>query len=213
MSEKRTDVTPAVEAFLAPYWAAVDPRILQIQEDIHVRQKYPMQISLEQVVFHGWLCRLIGARRVLEVGTYLGLSATAFALSLPDDGHVDTVEIDDEHADIAEEWFRRSGVDAKIQVHRGSALEVVPRLAGPYDLCFLDGHKPDNRPLMELCIERTRPGGLILVDNVFNSGDVAAGDDANAAGARDALDFGRNSDQLDSVVLPVADGLLVSRRL
>ncbi|MDP9325647.1 MAG: O-methyltransferase [Candidatus Dormibacteraeota bacterium] len=212
MSEKRTEVTPELEAFMAPYWATVDPRISVIQDDIHARQKYPMQISLEQVGFHGWLCRQVGARRVLEVGTYLGLSATAFALSLPDDGHVDTVEIDDEHADIAEGWFRRQGLEGKITVHRGSALEVVPGLNGPYDLCFLDGHKPDNRALMELCIERTRPAGLILVDNVFNDGNVVAGTDAGAAGARDALELGRTSERLDSVVLPVADGLLVSRR-
>lgn len=209
MSEKRTEVTLQLEALLAPYWANVDPRVTAIQEDIHVREKYPMQISLEQVAFHGWLCRLIDARRVLEVGTYLGLSATAFALALPDDGTVDTVEIDAEHADIAEEWFRRHGVEAKVTVHRGPALDVVPGLTGPYDLCFLDGHKPDNRALMDLCIERTRPGGLILVDNVFNGGDVA-GD--SARGARDALDLGREDSRLDSVVLPVADGLLVSRR-
>jgi predicted O-methyltransferase YrrM len=211
VSEKRTEVTPALEEFMAAYWAAADPRVLQIQDDIHDRQKYPMQISLEQVAFHGWLCRLIGARRVLEVGTYLGLSATAFALSLPKDGHVDTVEIDDEHADIAEDWFRRGGVDAMVTVHRGSALDVVPTLSGPYDLCFLDGSKSDNRRLMEACIGLTRLGGLILVDNVFNNGAVG-GDDPNAGGARDALEFGRTSDKLDSVVLPVADGILVSRR-
>ncbi|HEV3233860.1 MAG TPA: class I SAM-dependent methyltransferase [Candidatus Dormibacteraeota bacterium] len=213
MSEKRTEVTPELEAFMAPYWATVDPRITAIQDDIHARQKYPMQISLEQVALHGWLCRLIEARRVLEVGTYLGLSATAFALSLPDDGHVDTVEIDNDHADIAEEWFRRHRIESRITVHRGSALDVVPGLPGPYDLCFLDGYKPDNRALMEMCIERTRPGGLILVDNVFNDGNVVTGSDAGAAGARDALELGRVSKELDSVVVPVADGLLVSRRL
>ena len=210
MSEKRTDVTPEVEALLAPYWAGADPRVTAIQDDIHARQKYPMQISLEQVAFHGWLCRLIGARRVLEVGTYLGLSATAFALALPDDGHVDTVEIDDEHADIAEEWFRRGGVEAKVSVlpraGTGSGAEGPP---GPYDLCFLDGHKPDNRPLMELCIERTRPGGLILVDNVFNS-DLTRDD--SATGARDALELGRTSDKLESVVFQWPT-LLVSRRV
>lgn len=206
-------MTPELEEFLKPYWEDVNPLVLEIQADIHRREKYPMQISLEQVVFHGWLCRLIGARRVLEVGTYLGLSAAAFARALPDDGHVDTVEIDPEHADIAEEWFRRSGLSDRVTVHRGSALDVVPGLPGPYDLCFLDGHKPDNRPLMELCIERTRPGGLILVDNVFNDGAVADLGNEAGAGARDALEFGRSSDQLDSVVLPVADGLLISRRL
>jgi caffeoyl-CoA O-methyltransferase len=213
VSEKRTAVTPELEAQLVDYWGTADPLVLEIQEDIHRRETYPMQISLEQVAFHGWLCRLIGARRVLEVGTYLGLSAVGFAQSLPDDGRVDTVEIEDEHAYIAEEWFRRGGLEGKIKLHRGSALEVVPGLTGPYDLCFLDGHKPDNRPLMEICIERTRPGGLILVDNVFNDGAVADLSESGAAGARAALEFGRTSDLLDSIVVPVADGILVSRRL
>jgi caffeoyl-CoA O-methyltransferase len=213
LSEKRTPVTAELEQFLRPYWEDVDPLVLEIQADIHRREKYPMQISLEQVAFHSWLCRLVGARRVLEVGTYLGLSSAAFARALPGDGHVDTVEIDDEHADIAEEWFRRGGLADRITVHRGPALDVVPRLEGPYDLCFLDGHKPDNRPLMELCIERTRQGGLILVDNVFNDGAAANPADDSGAGARDALELGRSSDRLDSVVLPVADGLLISRRI
>jgi predicted O-methyltransferase YrrM len=213
VSEKRTAVTPQLESYLIDYWGTADPLILQIQDDIHRREKYPMQISLEQVAFHGWLCRLIGARRVLEVGTYLGLSAVGFAQSLPDDGKVDTIEIDDENADIAEEWFRRGGLEGKIRLHRGPALEVVPGLTGSYDLCFLDGHKPDNRPLMEICIERTRPGGLILVDNAFNDAAVADLSQSGAEGARAALEFGRTSERLDSIVLPVADGILVSRRL
>jgi caffeoyl-CoA O-methyltransferase len=212
LSEKRTPVTPELEAFLSPYWESVPELVRQILDDIHDREKYPMQISLEQAALQAWLCRLIGARRVLEVGTYLGLSAAAFALALPEDGHVDTVEIDAEHADIAEAWFQRGGIAAKVTVHRGPAMEVVPNLTGPYDLCFLDGHKPDNEALVGRCIEITRPGGLILVDNVFNDGEVVAGEGPSADGARAALELGRTSDKLDSVVLPVADGILVSRR-
>src|ERR1051325_10562181 len=120
MSERRTPVTPELEAFLAPYWRDVNPLILRIQEDIHARGKTTMQISLEQVVLHAWLCRLVGARAVLEVGTYLGLSAAGFALALPVEGHVDTIEIEPEHADIAEGWFREGGLDSKISVHRGA---------------------------------------------------------------------------------------------
>src|SRR5437879_13550290 len=144
---------------MSPYWVAVPPLITEIQEDLHRRGKYPMQISLEQCVLHGWLCRLIGARRILEVGTYLGLSATAFALALPRDGHVDTVEIDPEHADIAESWFREGGIADRVTVHRGPALDVIPSLSGPSDLCLLDAAKRDNVALLDLCIPRTRPGG------------------------------------------------------
>ncbi|HEY8740084.1 MAG TPA: O-methyltransferase [Candidatus Dormibacteraeota bacterium] len=212
MSERRTDVTPELERILAPYWEAVDPLVVRIQQDLHRREKYPMQISFEQVRFHGWLCRLLGARRVLEVGTYLGLSASAFALAMGPEGHVDTVEVSDEHADIAEGWFREGGIDGRVTVHRGPALEVVPGLTGPYDLCFLDGAKVDNPGLLPMCIERTRPGGMILADNAFRGGELGS-DDPDAAATRELLDMARQDPNLDPVVLPVADGILACRRL
>jgi predicted O-methyltransferase YrrM len=214
MSEKRTEITSSVERVLAPYWEEVDPLIASIQDDLHRRDKYPMQISREQVHFHSWLCRLIGARQILEVGTYLGLSASAFAQAIPVDGHIDTVEIDPDHAQIAEGWFAEGGIADKITVHRGPALEVVPGLSGPYDLCFLDGAKQDNVALLRLCIERTRVGGVILVDNAFRGGRLGAdSDDPDDRGTLEALEFARASDQLDAVVLPVADGILACRRL
>ncbi|MDQ6747258.1 MAG: O-methyltransferase [Candidatus Dormibacteraeota bacterium] len=212
MSERRTEVTPELERILAPYWEAVDPLILRIQEDLHRRDKYPMQISFEQVGFHGWICRLVGARQVLEVGTYLGLSASAFALAMGPEGHVDTVEVSDEHAEIAEDWFREGGLGTRVKVHRGPALEVVPGLPGPYDVCFLDGAKVDNPKLLPLCVEKTRPGGLILCDNAFRSGNLG-GDDPDAVATRQVLDAARNDERLDPVVLPVADGILACRRL
>ncbi len=214
MSEKRTEITAALEEVLAPYWNEVDPLLASIQEDLHRREKYPMQISREQARFHAWFCRLVGAQRILEVGTYLGLSASAFAQAMGPGGHVDTVEIDPEHADIAEGWFRTGGISDRITVHRGAALEVVPSLAGPYDLCFLDGAKQDNLALIELCIDRTRPGGVILVDNAFRGGRLSAtSTDPDDIGTIAALDYARTSDQLDSVVIPVADGILACRRI
>jgi caffeoyl-CoA O-methyltransferase len=214
MSEKRTEITPHLEQVLAPYWENVDELIVAIQDDLHRREKFPMQISREQVRFNAWMCRLIGAKRVLEVGTYLGLSAVGFAQALPPDGHVDTVEISDEHADIAEGWFQKGGLADRITLHRGAALDVVPRLHGPYDLCFIDAAKRDNRPLLELCIERTRSGGLILVDNAFRNGALGTDPaDVDDAGTMEALEFARSSDQLDSIVVPIADGILACRRV
>jgi predicted O-methyltransferase YrrM len=213
MSEKRTEITPHLEEVLAPYWDEVDPLVVAIQDDLHRREKVPMQISREQVRFNAWLCRLIGAKTVLEVGTYMGLSAVAFAQALPPDGHVDTVEISDEHADIAEGWFREGGLTERITVHRGAALDVVPRLHGLYDVCFIDAAKRDNLQLLRLCIDRTRSGGLILIDNAFRSGALGTSADADDVGTMGALEFARSSDQLDSVVLPIADGVLACRRV
>lgn len=212
MSERRTEVTPELERLLAPYWEDVDPLILRIQEDLHRRDKYPMQISLEQVAFQSWLCRLMGTRNILEIGTYLGLSGAAFALAMGEVGHVDTIEISPEHADIAEGWFQTGGIADRISVHRGAALDVVPTLMGPYDMCFLDGKKADNARLLELCIDRTRKGGMILADNVFRSGSLGDDDD-DARATRETLELARAREELDPVVVPIADGILICRRL
>jgi caffeoyl-CoA O-methyltransferase len=212
LSERRTDVNEQVERVLAPYWEAVDPLVERIQEDLHRREKYPMQISREQVAFHGWLVRLIAARRVLEVGTYLGLSGAAFVQAMGPEGHLDTVEVSDEHADIAEGWFRHGGLGDQVTVHRGLALDVVPRLPGPYDMCFLDGAKVDNPKLLDLCIGRTRPGGLVLCDNTFRGGELEA-DDPDAAATRELLSRARQDPRIDPVVVPVADGILIARVL
>jgi predicted O-methyltransferase YrrM len=181
----------------------------EIRDDIHSRGKIPMQISFEQARLHAWLCRLIGARRVLEVGTYFGLSAAAFALASPE-VEVDTVELEREHAEIAGAWLDKAGVGGRVHIHLGPGLEVVPGLSGPYDLCFLDGDKADNARLLELAIERVRQGGLILVDNAFRDGRTAT--DAGEP-TRATLELGRTHPALDSVVLPVADGILACRRV
>ena len=212
MSERRTEVTPELEGLLAAYWDSVDPLIQRINDDLHKREKFPMQISFEQVAFHSWLVRFIGATRILEVGTYLGLSGAAFALAMGDQGHLDTVEIDPEHADIAEGWFREGGIADRVTVHRGPALEVIPSLQGPYDMVFLDGAKIDNPKLMELAIPRTRTGGLILCDNTFRGGELG-GDGEDAVATRALLAWTRTNPELDPAVVPVADGILACRRL
>ena len=208
MSERRTQVTPEMEEFFAPYWGSPDALLVEIQQDIHRRGKFEMQISFEQVAFHAWLCRLIGARRVLEVGTYLGLSSAAFAQAMGPEGHVDTVEFEPEHADIAEEWHRKGGLQERISVHRGAGLDVVPKLAGPYDLCFLDGDKAENPVLLAACIPLTRKGGLILADNAFRDGKVMT-EETDAT--RRTLALARELPGVDPVVVPVADGILVCR--
>src|SRR5258708_31482834 len=114
MSEKRTEITADLEEILAPYWDEVDPLIASIQEDLHRREKYPMQISREQARFHAWFCRLIGARRILEVGTYLGLSAAALAQAIRPDGPGATVEPQPAPAFIVGGWFRGRGISAQL---------------------------------------------------------------------------------------------------
>src|SRR5258708_14719712 len=126
MGEKRTEIPPELEEVSAPYGDEVAPLTPSIQGALHRREKYPMQISREQARFHAWFCGVVGARRILEVGTYLGLSSTAFAQAIGPGGHIYTLEIDPQHADIAESWFRTGGSSPPHTLHPRSAPAEVP---------------------------------------------------------------------------------------
>ena len=119
------------------------------------------------------LARSIGARRILELGTAIGYSGTWLARALPPGGQLVTVEWTPETADIARKNFVKTGVAKRVRIEVGSALEVVPRLEGPFDLIFNDIDKQHYVAVLPLCISKLRPGGLLVTDNVLWSGTVA----------------------------------------
>jgi len=119
------------------------------------------------------LARSIGARRILELGTAIGYSGTWLARALPPGGQLVTVEWTPETADIARKNFAKTGVAKRVRIEVGSALEVVPRLEGPFDFIFNDIDKQHYVAVLPLCISKLRPGGLLVTDNVLWSGTVA----------------------------------------
>jgi len=119
------------------------------------------------------LARSIGARRILELGTAIGYSGTWLARALPPGGELVTVEWTPETADIARKNFAKTGVAKRVRIEVGSALEVVPRLEGPFDFIFNDIDKQHYVAVLPLCISKLRPGGLLVTDNVLWSGTVA----------------------------------------
>lgn len=156
------------------------------------------------------LVRATGARRVVEVGTAIGYSALWMALALPEDGELVTIDPDRSRTDRARRFWEEAGVGRRIRVENAPALEVLPRLAGPFDLAFIDALKHEYQAYLEECLRLLRPGGTLLVDNLLWSGrasgstpDESADTQAirafNAAFVRDA--------RLDATILPVGDGL------
>lgn len=160
------------------------------------------------------LLAAVGAHRVVEVGTLFGYSAVWMARSLPPDpvGHLDTIEINDMHADAAEQHLREAGLSDRVTVHRGSALEVITRLDGPYDAFFMDAVKAEYPAYLDQALRLVRPGGLILADNVHWSGRVADPlvTDADTEGLREYLRRIGSDPQLLSTVVAAGDGLAVS---
>jgi caffeoyl-CoA O-methyltransferase len=157
------------------------------------------------------LLRLVGARRVVEVGTLAGYSAIRAARALPEDGHVHTVELDPKHAHVARENVAAAGLADKITVHEGSGLDVLPRLVrfGPFDAVFIDADKGNYDGYGRWAAENTRPGGLLVGDNAFFFGRLLE-DSPEAAAMRRFHEEARA--RFDTVCLPTPDGMLLGIR-
>lgn len=162
------------------------------------------------------LVRASGGRAVLEVGTFVGTSAGWMSAGLAAGGRIDTLELDDEHADLAEAFFAEAGIADRVRVHRGPAGATLAGLpGGAYDLCYIDADKDGYSGYLEQAVRLVRPGGLVLADNVLWSGRVAlpaAERDAQTDVLRGFTATALAHPGLRTVVLPVGDGITLSVR-
>jgi predicted O-methyltransferase YrrM len=153
------------------------------------------------------LCRVAGARRVLEFGTLAGYSTLWFADAVGPGGHVTTLELDPRHAEVARENFARAGVADRVRLIEGPAADSARGLveAGeePFDLVFVDADKPNNARYVHLALELSRPGTVLVVDNVVRAGAVAdAGStDERVLGSREVLHLLGTHPRLDATAL------------
>jgi predicted O-methyltransferase YrrM len=186
-------------------WRAVDDyvaaRLISPDEaqratlEANRREKLPaIDVSAPQGKLLHLLASAIRAERVLEIGALGGYSTIWLARGLAPGGRVVTIEFDPHHAEVARENLAREGVASRVDLRVGPALDLLPRLeaegAGPFDLSFIDADKANNAAYFEWALRLSRPGALILVDNVVREGAVADADtrDDGAAGARRLFD-------------------------
>lgn len=136
------------------------------------------------------LARMLGARRILEIGTLAGYSTIWLARALPSGGRLVTLEINPEHAAVATANLERAGVADRVEVRVGAALDTLPTLDGPFDLVFIDADKQNNADYFRWAVRLARPGTLIVVDNVVRGGRVLdeTSDDAAILGTRSVLE-------------------------
>lgn len=163
------------------------------------------------------LATAIGARRILEIGTAIGYSGIWLAGALPPDGMLITMEKDPQRAAAAKEHFRRAGLDARVSLIVGDARLKVVKLAGPFDLIFQDGSKALYGPLLEPLVERLRPGGLLVTDNVLWNGEVVPGYASTPAhdpdDTRAIADYNERLNShpaLMTATVPLRDGVAIS---
>jgi predicted O-methyltransferase YrrM len=178
-----------------------------------------MQIAPEQGAFMAMVARLMNAKRYIEVGTFTGYSALTLGLALPEDGHVDALDINEEYMGVARGYWAQAGLSRKITGHVGPALATLDRMiAGgkqdSYDFAFIDADKTGYDAYYERMLKLVRPGGLIAIDNVLWSGKVVdAADTSPDTTALRALNAKIKGDQrVDCVLVPIADGIFMCRK-
>jgi predicted O-methyltransferase YrrM len=180
-SGRWSEVDDYVGGLLAPHDEALDGA-LKASDDAGLPE---IQVSPPQGKLLQLLAQSVGARMVLEFGTLGGYSTIWLGRGLPADGRLITLESDPGYAEVARENIERAGLGDVVELRVGPALETLPRLdaegAGPFDLTFIDADKANTPEYFAWALERTRPGGLIVADNVVRGGTLAEADSDDPA--------------------------------
>lgn len=201
-----------------------------VERQTHIRTNHARMLSgAVQGQIMRMLVQLSGAKRILELGTFTGYSAICLASALPEDGHLETLEINDELEDLILEGFERAGLSDRISLHIGDCKDTLRRLRGvmgldeggqadpamQYDLVYMDANKREYCEYYELLFDMVRPGGLILADNVLWDGKVCEDpmpQDKQTLGIARFNDMVSADPRVESVILPLRDGLNLIRR-
>jgi predicted O-methyltransferase YrrM len=176
-----------------------------------------MQIGPEQGQFMALLVELIGARRTIEIGTFTGYSALAVALALPPDGKLIACDISEEYTRVARRYWAKAGVEHKIELRLGPAVDTLGTLAssaGSFDFAFIDADKTSYDRYYEAVLQLLRPGGLVAIDNVLWGGAVAdpKAQDEDTAAIRAFNDKLKGDNRVSLSLVPIGDGLTLARK-
>lgn len=180
----------AVDRYISDLFHYQDDALAATEQSIAEAGIPPISVSPNQGKFLHILASLCKARKVLEIGTLAGYSTIWLARALPKDGKLVSLEFDPKHAEVAQKNIARAGLDTIVDIRVGKALDTLPQLeaegAGPFDMIFIDADKPPYKEYFEWALTLSRPGTLIVADNVIREGKVLGKDSADemAKGAK-----------------------------
>ena len=217
MSYEPLPLTPELHAYLLAHSTPPDEVTAELIAE--TRAALPgdasMQIAPEQAAFLRILTTVMGVRDAVEVGTFTGLSSLSIARGMAEGGRLVCFDISTAYTDVARRYWQRAGVDDRIELRIGPAAERLAELpAEPHlDLAFIDADKPGYPAYWNALVPRVRPGGLILVDNTLWSGRVVDPRSAQDRVVAAFNDMALADERVELVILPIADGLTMARKL
>ncbi len=211
-------IDPDLLAYCEDHTSGEDALLKKITRETTAKILMPRMLSghLQGKILE-LLAKIIQPLTILEIGTYTGYSGICLARGLKKGGKLITLDINDELETMVRGFFEESGLADQIDYRLGNALEILPTLAGPFDLVFIDADKANYSTYFDLVIDKVRTGGIILADNVLWSGKVLMAEGQKIdKDTKAILDFNnkiQNDTRVENVILPIRDGIMMSRKI
>ncbi len=219
MSNRTITMTDSLYDYMVASSLREPPLLAELRAETAKLPDAVMQISPEQGQFMALLVELIGARRAIEVGTFTGYSSLSVVLAMPPEGRLIACDISEEYTAVARRYWKRAGVDGKIELRLAPATDTIGKLlaagaAGSFDFAFIDADKPGYDAYYEGVLQLLRPGGVVAIDNVLWGGAVAepSKQDEDTTAIRKLNAKLRDDRRVSLSMLPVGDGLSLARK-
>jgi len=211
------EITEEIEEYCESHSTPESDLLYRLNRETNLKVMNPRMLSGHlQGMFLTCLMKMMQPKSVLEIGTYTGYAAICMAEGLPEDGTIDTIEIDEELEDIIRKYFSQYENRHKINLHIGDAAKVIPALNKTYDFVFMDADKEDYITYYELVMPKVRKGGFILADNVLWSGKIlqeVKKSDKDTAALQRFNDYILKDERVRNVLLPLRDGIMVIEKI
>ena len=210
-------IDPALDAYCEANSGSEPSYLKELTAETHEKVHMPQMLSGHlQGRFLSMLSHLVQPKTIVEIGTFTGYSALCLAEGLAKGGMLHTIDIDPYLPEMVDRYITKAGMQDRITMHHRPALEIIPTLPAPFDLVFIDADKQNYPNYFDAVIDKVRPGGLIIADNVLWSGDVLKPQSEQDDQCKALVEYARrvNADpRLEKVMVPLRDGLLVARRI
>lgn len=211
-----TFISNQLEAYIEDHSENEPDLLQQLSRETHQKILQPRMLSGHyQGRVLSMISKLVRPKYILEIGTYTGYSALCLAEGLEKDGQLHTIDVNEELVEFQRRYFDASNFGNQIHQHLGPALDIIPQLKNNFDLVFIDADKENYSTYFHLIIDRLNPGGILLSDNVLWSGKVLEplkNDDKSTKALMAYNQLLKEDDRVETVLLPIRDGLTLSRK-
>jgi len=204
-----------IHSYCEQYSSAESEALYELSRQTHLKTELPVMLSghLQGRVL-SMISHMLKPVYILEIGTFTGYSAICLAEGLAENGQLITIDVNEEMSELCQTFFEKSGQADKIRLLIGKAADIIPTLDMEFDLVFIDADKSNYSHYFDLVIEKVKKGGFILADNVLFHGEVLEPETAskNAKAMHAYNQKSMNDARVECVLLPIRDGIMISRK-